>query len=196
MTNSFVAQVICGIRWPDFEDNGWGQLLVFIIVAAIYALVIAKAKKVKTVEGEEPASQPSSKSKPAIRPACKKGGKRGKRQIIKAGLPHTLRTGRRVVIQPISDSRSAASSAENSQVQPAPISNLPSVGQVIELAVRTGSKVEIKGIQIPSEVSIPRYLTEILSDYADPEKIRKVILHYEILGKPLSLREPQENVAE
>jgi hypothetical protein len=27
-------------------------------------------------------------------------------------------------------------------------------------------------------------------DYADPEELRRAILHYEILGKPLSLREP------
>jgi hypothetical protein len=27
-------------------------------------------------------------------------------------------------------------------------------------------------------------------DYAGPEELRRAILHYEILGKPLSLREP------
>jgi hypothetical protein len=34
-----------------------------------------------------------------------------------------------------------------------------------------------------------QHLSELLSDYADPEKLRRAILHYEILGPPLSLRD-------
>jgi len=173
--NDFVTQIVCGARWLDAEDSGWTQLLVFIVMAVIYALgSIAKTKKVKAEEGEQPAE-----------------GGPSKRQITKAGLQHTLRTGRRVTIQPVSDRRPAVVSTEVAKVQPVPIS----MGkQIIELAVRTGSEVETKGVPTPLEVPVPAYLTEILSDYADPEQVRKVILHYEILGKPMSLREPPENI--
>ncbi len=44
----------------------------------------------------------------------------------------------------------------------------------------------------PPEETLPsEYLAEILSDYADSDLTRRAILHYEILGKPLSLRDPQ-----
>ena len=37
------------------------------------------------------------------------------------------------------------------------------------------------------------YLSELLTDYSDPEELRRAILHYEILGRPLSLRGPSED---
>jgi hypothetical protein len=47
----------------------------------------------------------------------------------------------------------------------------------------------------PSEsAQIPEseYLSELLIDYSDPEDIKRAILHYEILGRPLSLRDSFE----
>jgi hypothetical protein len=171
--NDFVTQIVCGARWLDVEDSGWMQILVFVVMAVIYAVgSIAKAKKVKA--GAEPAG----------------------------GLPHTPGTGYKASIRPVSATRTAdksdrrpkVASVEVAQVQPAPGSSPPPAGQVMELATKTGSELEIKGVPIPSEVPVPAYLAGILSDYADPEKVRKVILHYEILGKPLSLRESPENI--
>jgi hypothetical protein len=43
----------------------------------------------------------------------------------------------------------------------------------------------------PEETPQAKYLSEFFSDYDDPEKLRKAILHYEILGKPISLREEE-----
>jgi len=173
--NDFVTQIVCGARWLDVEDSGWMQILVFIVMAVIYALgSIAKAKKVKT--GEE--AQIPTKDGP------------GRRQITKADLQRTPGSAQRVTIRP----GPKVAIVEVAQVQSAPISSPSPVGQVMELATRTSSELEIKGVPIPSEVPVPAYLAGILSDYADPEKVRKVILHYEILGKPLSLRESPENI--
>ena len=187
--DNFVAQVICGARWPDFQDNGWVQLLVFVIVAVIYALGnIVTAKKGKAGEGaQEPAKGGFGQA--GFQPVAK--GRPGKRPITEGiRIPHTPRTGHIVTVQPLSDSRPAVASAEVAEVQPAPIS----MGkQIIELAAKTVS-VENTGIPILTEVARSERLVEILSDYADPEKVRKVILHYEILGKPLSLRESPENI--
>jgi hypothetical protein len=49
-----------------------------------------------------------------------------------------------------------------------------------------------KQASAPIEVTDTEYLPELLTDYADPEQLRRAILHYEILGKPLSLRGPYE----
>lgn len=56
----------------------------------------------------------------------------------------------------------------------------------------------VKGLQdkqaaVPAELSEPEYLWELLTDYSDPDVLRRAILHFEILGKPLSLRDPSEN---
>ncbi|MHC4174448.1 MAG: hypothetical protein ACYTBX_04915 [Planctomycetota bacterium] len=47
---------------------------------------------------------------------------------------------------------------------------------------------------IPGEVPEAEHLPEILSDYADPDELRRAILHYEILGRPLSLRDPSGQI--
>lgn len=36
------------------------------------------------------------------------------------------------------------------------------------------------------------FLPDLILDYSDPDALRKAILHYEILGKPLALREPAD----
>jgi hypothetical protein len=40
--------------------------------------------------------------------------------------------------------------------------------------------------------SEPEYRSELITDFSDPEHLRRAILHYEILGRPLSLRETFE----
>jgi len=48
-----------------------------------------------------------------------------------------------------------------------------------------------KGI---AEVPESKYLSEVLADFTDPEDLRMAILHYEILGRPLSLRDPSGQI--
>jgi hypothetical protein len=50
---------------------------------------------------------------------------------------------------------------------------------------------EVMRVAAPAEIPQTKYLSGILSDYDDTEKLRRAILHYEILGKPLSLREQE-----
>ena len=54
---------------------------------------------------------------------------------------------------------------------------------------KTLEQFEHKGVSISAEIPETKYLSELLLDYADPEQLRRAILHYEILGKPLSLRD-------
>jgi hypothetical protein len=47
----------------------------------------------------------------------------------------------------------------------------------------------------PSEETLSTaYLPGLLSDYSDPDQLRRAILHYEILGKPMALREPPDSI--
>jgi hypothetical protein len=53
------------------------------------------------------------------------------------------------------------------------------------------SKKKVK----PAETVEYTYLSDVLSDYyEDPDELKRAILHYEILGKPLALRNPDESI--
>jgi len=78
------------------------------------------------------------------------------------------------------------------------LQELPEFETKIEELPELTSKA-IKGLEtrrgvIPAEMAEVEHLPEILSDYADPEELRRAILHYEILGRPLSLRDPSGRI--
>ncbi len=58
----------------------------------------------------------------------------------------------------------------------------------VEPAVASTKKLGDKQVAA-TETPETQYLSDLLSDYADPDKLRRAILHYEILGPPLSLRD-------
>jgi len=70
----------------------------------------------------------------------------------------------------------------------------PGIEELPELTSKTVEKMEDIRMTIPTEQAISLHLPEILSDYSDPEQIRRAILHYEILGKPLSIRGPEQKI--
>jgi len=75
------------------------------------------------------------------------------------------------------------------------LGELPALTAEMALAVpETVKKLEEKPTGITAETPQPKHLPELLLDYEDPEKLRRAILHYEILGKPLSLRDPSEHI--
>jgi len=45
-----------------------------------------------------------------------------------------------------------------------------------------------------AKVPESKYLSEVLANFTDPEDLRMAILHYEILGRPLSLRDPSGQI--
>jgi hypothetical protein len=64
----------------------------------------------------------------------------------------------------------------------------PDIQKLPEFTSEAIEKLEDKRVPIPTQVTPSEYLSELLLDYSDPEELRRAILHYEILGKPLSLR--------
>ena len=53
--------------------------------------------------------------------------------------------------------------------------------------------LKIDSNRISSEITDEDLFTETLLDYSEPEELRKAIISYEILGKPLSLRNQADN---
>jgi len=219
--NNLVTQIVCAARWQDFEDSGWVQILVFIIIAVLYALgSIAKTKKAKTEDKSSLGGPRKSKTGQMI-PAA---GGVSEQQITdeqpsvtpSLDVPHSQR---QVTVRPAPEWAKVVSQileAVTGQVMPdlgvSPAVpgiqvSPPSVGRAGQKlqpsAVKhppveqvTVTKPQDKGTSVPAlaQFSMPENLYEILADYADPEKVRKAILHYEILGRPLSLRELPDNI--
>jgi hypothetical protein len=47
---------------------------------------------------------------------------------------------------------------------------------------------------MPAEVVETMYLSDVVADYEDPEELKKAILHYEILGRPIALRDSSRDI--
>jgi len=193
-------------RDSNERNTGWMQILVFVILAIFYAVgSIVKARANKTApKGKEqiprklarkpPESmidlqilkqffglpeEPESSSQPS--PEASK-------PLVSAKRPAVARQ----VVRP---SAFSETSPLGGQVQPKPGKVTAGVAAPLVSAARHGKTVgrarerpvAVAGAEIPQT----KYLSEILSDYDDTEKLRRAILHYEILGKPLSLREQE-----
>jgi len=70
----------------------------------------------------------------------------------------------------------------------------PEFEELPEFTRKAVKKLGARRGAIPAEVPEAEHLPEILSDYDDPEELRRAILHYEILGRPLSLRDPSGRI--
>ena len=213
----FLVQLILAARNSDSEDTRWMQTLFFIILALFYIVgSILKARANKKSEKKEadqkrpghepskptpevpkfllkllyPQEQPPQKQpRPEVRPPRRKVARPqpvGQRAYPKAEKPFGLPTLELLEV--------SKSSQPRPQAQPQ-VGELPELTSEMALAIpATVKKLEEKPAGITAETPQPKHLPELLLDYEDPEKLRRAILHYEILGKPLSLRDPSEHI--
>lgn len=193
--NYWLAQLVLAARRSSDRDGGWMQILVFVILAIFYAVgSIVKARANKTA--------PKGKEQAPRKPVRKSSEDFIDLKMLKQlfGLPEEAESSS----QPSPEASKPKIAKQ--QVQPmvrkvarpqptvrrkAPVTVKP---QAAKSQIQPKSK-RVGGLTGEAELStaIPqaKYLSDILSDYEDPERLRRAILHYEILGKPLSLREQE-----
>jgi len=216
--NEIVAQAFWGLGRMDVEDSGWMQILVFIIMVVIYALGnIFKAKKVITEKKEK---ESTTGGPPKERQRLLLINEELQKEAVAEGRgteskPATVSG--RVTIQPtffdkvaeiigkklemmaqqtgqvgtLESIKSIRTIPEAIKIRP---ESKPRAPQPPEFTPKPSVELEQKGVPLVVQAPVPVYLAEILSNYSDPEELRRAILHYEILGKPLSLRESPENI--
>ena len=202
--NYMLSQIILASRSDDGE--GWMNILFVVVLAvfwAVAAIVKAKAKK------PEPEDEEESPSQPARRPPSR--GSTLREQLLKQfyGLadPTQRPPSRPEPRQPATraaEPRSAEPdyAAELERAVPeyeagpertgtlTPAQPPPELTSVLpELTGALVINLGGQGARTPAELRQAEDLAEILLDYADPEELRRAIVHYEILGRPLSLRE-------
>jgi len=193
-------------------DDGWINILVMVVLAAVYGIgALIKAKGNKT----DDQAQEQQSRKPQHKPSTGGGGilEQLFRQIqqVAEGKPTqetrpSSQTARQQTIRPQAALRKyAAETKQARQTAPAKpklSKPTPQVQPDFEILSEHGAGTQslpelttnVVGLagkrkRMPAQAAEASYLSEVLSDYEDPDELKRAILHYEILGKPLALRD-------
>ena len=209
-----LAQIIVIAR----GDEGWMNILVLVVLAAVYgigALIRAKGKNVEDQAQEQPTRKPQRKpsagggileqlfreiqqaaeGKPTQK--SRPPGQETRRQTARpqaAVRKYAAETKQARQTQSISVPAKSKLSKPTPQVQYdfEKLSELDTGTQSLpELTTNVvGLAGKRKRKRMPAQFAESSYLSEVISDYEDPDELKRAILHYEILGKPLALRDP------
>lgn len=211
--NILLAQTVLLARNEDAE--GWTNILVVVVMAVVWALGgIIKARKnaqsrQKTPSANKPVRKPSGQTA-AWREQLLKGSEYYSgpaRQRPAKPSPEQMRTKLaewRSAARKLADEAEQAFRAQMelpaSPQQPPKPPPLISQRPKPQAAAYVAPQVTVKSTFTPEQPpvcetpieSAEDYLSDLLADY-DSDHLRRAILHYEILGKPLAFREPNES---
>lgn len=179
-----------------FARNGdtpkWLEFLPIILIAVFYAVGnILKSRADKAEKQKQGQGLKRPIRKPVFRPPEGRGAEPA---IKKTPYPHQRRPGQPVQRQPRPQMRPPLRPGSLESIES---SKLPQTSPKIEeLPEFTSKAVKVLEEKPIVRKEIPRIEVglEYLLDVDDPEGLRRAILHYEILGKPLSLRGAGEQI--
>ena len=164
------------------EDSGWMQFLVFIIIAVFYAInsLIKKSRERKVVEREddqqleEMLEQPKYRQYQPVRPAIEKPVSSRQNKSADRGITVEPRQSR-------SGPRKRGGNVKTQETpyltSPVPAFQPAVVGEPLEEQTVAAGKAE------------RRKAVETLIDLNNPDELRKAVVVYEVIGKPISLRD-------
>ncbi len=196
---SLAAYRIIAAPLLDRDDAGWMQLLVFVLVAVIIGIKsMLQARRGQHRQAAPEEQEPPGAAKAAAgsqgRAAVGSGAKRVRPRPVASG------PGPR---QPATISARAVARGAAGTVGPGkPLGlrrmpelaqakfGIPEMAELPEITAQPMQKLEPTGTSRLQEPSAAGHLPDLMLDYSDPEALRRAILHYEILGPPLSLRPP------
>ena len=205
-----LAQIILARRSDDAES--WMSILVFVVLAVFWAvggIVKAKSRKSDTPDDKSmprrPAHRPSARVNPLreqlLKQSRQPSGLAQRRESHPATKkPLTKFAEIRAAVQKFAAEAEQAFQDQAGKTTPEtkiPVSKpevKPDILKVPESTRKSLVQLEDKLTPVPTEMPETEYLSGLLLDYANPEELRRAILHYEILGRPLSLRDPSGDV--
>jgi hypothetical protein len=209
--NALLSQIILARRSPGAED--WTNIL-FVVVLAVFWIVasIIKAKAKKPDDQQQQTPPKPAHRPPARSSAAREQSLRQPQRTVGPAQPRQHRPGVQQARTKLADLKAAARKfaaeaeqafrVETAQAKPPPKRALPrpqpkphvqpDIQQLPEYTSKVVKGLAGKRVATAAEMPQVQHLSELLSDYASPDDLRRAILHYEILGKPLSLRNPSE----
>jgi hypothetical protein len=205
--SDLLAQIVLAQR--DVEDDGWMNILVVIVMIVFWIVgAVVKAMKTKSEQQEQPSRVPNRKAPVRARAGAEHGPAHARRHQAGPAQRAERRPATETKRTTLADLREAARkfAAEAEQAfqpptkTPAPSptprrQQPPAEPDITSDALVKGEPVipRTEGLAekqaAAAKVPPSPFLSDLLSDYADRDKLRRAILHYEILGPPLSLRD-------
>lgn len=199
--NEVLAQMILAARRGT---DRWMEILFPVCIALFWVISsILKATKAKKAEGQRTLGK-SLGGKPGGEPVEEiKDLPKGPFQKIRLALEAELQKQRqlqtqqaqqtqRKVVRPRPAAQKVAAKTERAAQIPVLEPSTRQVGSKLqglpEFTTKATKKVGAKHVSAPVEIPQSKHLAEILLDYSNPDELKRAILHYEILGKPLALR--------
>jgi len=190
-----VLQGVFGRLLLEGEDSGWMQLLVFVVVGVFYVLGgIIKARKRKgRIEEEDESPGEPVPPEPQREPLW---------AIGRPKQPHGSTVPRKSVLQTFVEEITRAAQLDVQAPrpqQPPPPARTPRIETEILELPKKPTRDAITAIQ-PKPLAIEAKqqakaddLLVIAPELTGPDDLTRAILDYEILGKPVSLRDPAEH---
>jgi len=193
--------------------EGWMQILVFVVLAVIYALgsiIKAKSNKIEQEKDEEHLAPKGPRKPPESLRRLQKESLRQARAPAgpapSTGYERQIQPVRRKVVRPEPVVRKPFTKKKEPTPLPAiempEVSELPLLGPQVEHGIEelpeftteTLEKLEAKPLGLAAKRPVVKDVSRPVLDYTDADELTRAILHYEILGKPLSLRDPSQRI--
>lgn len=208
--NALLAQLIFA------RGNGvgeWMNILVIVVMAVVYglsSLIKAKRKKAQGQGEKQLTRRPTRKPKGGrgileqfireLRNLAEPAQDRESRPTDQPDQP-----ARQKIARPQTAFRKYAAEAKQAgRVQPRTRPGLelsiqapqvqPDFEELQEIETSTVEGLVGEGEGMADKVPELKYLSKVLADFTDPDELKMAILHYEILGRPLSLRDPSGQI--
>jgi len=183
--NNVTEHILLAARNEDI--NSWVNILVIVVLAVFWAIggiLKSKAKNTDDEDHEEPGHKPSRKPSNTVN-SLKEAFFQQLRQVHPAVPAQRKKTIHPQTVNQRPTSKKSVYTGhkfpKKQEVQPGIDERMDFIGEpikgVIDKSVKERPKAETESV------------LEAFIDYADTDELRRAILHYEILGKPLSLRE-------
>lgn len=193
---NYTAQIILAVR--NFDVEGWTDILVIIVLVVFWAVGSIVKARARAKAKSDGLRAPDRRDQPRRRATpVPSDGSRGRQ------IQHhpRIRPPRRKVVRP-------AHAAVRLQIikppQQAELTSLtpPQTGikEGLESVGKPLKKLEDKlpGLSAKTAQTVPAAeLAEpepAVLDFGDPDELKRAVLHYEILGKPISLRDRTEQI--
>ena len=184
------------------DGNGWGQLLFLVAMLAFYAAgaAINKLKKRAAEQEREGGRGAAGAAKPG----------RGTEKRRAEAAPPVRPVSRRLTVAPAgAPAKEAARPKTPAEIAAERLIEFFGLEEMtaVEAAKHLPPVKEVKPAKVPTKgpaapkaepVKVPevkKVAVKVLLDIKDPQDVRRAIIHYEIFGRPLSMRDASEQIA-
>jgi len=189
--DKLLAQIVLAARGDDTER--WMNTLVIVLLAVFWAvggILKARARKAEKAEAEdeEPGvgKGPLGPLRPTARRATAKPVYKDKARGVAVWRPQPqrIRAGAKTLAEGVEPRQAKPSVAGRKAREPkTAVAKMAGVVRPPKVVPAAGA---VRAVEKPM-------LEQLLLSAEEPDELRKAILYYEILGKPLSLREPVDD---